>query len=141
MSLIKVNPNVEASGGGFEVVKPGIYQMRIEGATNFPAVQEFTAQSGNTCLKVRLVFVPGQIITNLKGDEAKNPGSVVDSSLVIAPEEKQGKLRSMVEAAGIAWGDFDFNDLVGRELNVSLKVEEYKGNQKNSVDRYIKVGA
>lgn len=140
MSLIKVNPNVEADAG-FDIVKPGVYQMRIEAGKNFPAVQEFTAQSGNTCLKVRLSFVPGQILTNLRGDEAKNAGAIFDSSLVTSPPEKQAKLRSLVEACGLPWGDFDFNELIGRELSVSLKVEEYKGNPNNSVDRYLKPGA
>jgi len=140
MPHITVNPQAEADAG-FEIAQPGVYRMRIEGATNFPAVQEFTSAKGNTCLKVRMVFADPTSVTTDKNTVAKNLGSIVDSGLVVAPAEKQGKLRSLVEACSLPWADFDTDQLVGKELQAKVAIEEYNGTKRNNITRYLKPGA
>ena len=131
------NPEAEASAS-FDVVAPGAYQMRIEGSDNMDAVTPFTSKAGNECIKVRLVFADPSAATKINGSPATNPGSVIDAGLVISPADKQGKLRSLCEAAGLDWNMMnDTDDLIGRELTVKLKVEQYNGEDKNGVARYV----
>jgi len=49
MARLTANPNAEASAA-FDVVKPGVYNMRVKEIT------EFTAQSGSTCWRARLEY-------------------------------------------------------------------------------------
>jgi hypothetical protein len=53
-------------------------------------------------------------------------------------DDKQWKLRTITEAAGLPWGDYDPEvDLPGREITVVVKVEQYEGEWKNKVGRYV----
>lgn len=138
MGRITVNPNAEANAA-FDIVKPGVYQMRIQGSETFAAVQEFTAKSGNQCIKVRLVYADPTACYKEDGNLARTLGSIIDSSIVIAPAEKQGKLRSVVESAGLSWTDFDTEDLASRELSVKIGVElDQNGEKRNFIQRYLK---
>ncbi len=136
MARINVNPEAEVSAN-FEVAQPGTYRMRVEGSENFPAVQEFTSQAGNTCLKVRLVYCDPSIINKLDGTPSKNLGAIIDSSLVISPSDKQGKLRSFVESAGLQWADFDTDELAGKEVTALVGLDTYQGVEKNQIKRYL----
>jgi hypothetical protein len=135
------NPAAEVDAG-FDLAKPGNYKLRIEGSANFQAVSEFTSKSGNQCIKIRLVFADPTGVYTLKNEPAKNLGSIIDASLVISPADKQGKLRSLVESAGLVWANFTNTDmLVGCEVNATVAIEDYNGAQKNVVKRYLKPGA
>lgn len=142
MARITVNPNADADAG-FDIAAPGVYALRIEASKNFPAVQEFDSKStpGNRGLKIRFVFADPSAVTTIKGETAKNLGSIIDQSCLIYPTEKQGKLRSLVESAGLTWGDFDTDDLEGREVLAKVDIDNYKGEDKNIVVRYLKRGA
>lgn len=132
------NPQAEADAG-FDIARPGNYRLRIEGSPNMPATSEFTSKSGNTCLKVRLIFADPTAVMNIKGEPAKNLGSIIDASLVISPAEKQGKLRSVVESAGLQWANFTDTDMLnGCEVMTTVGIEEYNGASKNVVKRYLK---
>ncbi len=141
MARITANPQADADAG-FDIAAPGVYPMRIEGSKNLAAVTEFDSKTtvGNKGLKIRLVFADPSGVTTIQGNPAKNLGSIIDNSVLISPPEKQGKLRSLVEAAGLPWGDFDTDQLIGQEVLVKVEVEEYKGDQKNTARRYIKKG-
>jgi hypothetical protein len=132
MATFTPNPAAEASSA-FEVIKPGVYDMRVKDIT------EFQAKSGNQCLKVQLEFCDPSSLVKLDGMPAQNPGNVFDNGLVTSPAEKQGKLRSFVEACGMSWGEVSDTDvLIGKELKVNVGIEEYEGVQKNVAKRYMK---
>lgn len=132
MAIFTPNPNAEASGN-FDVVKPGVYTMRVK------ALTPFEAASGSSCLKAEFEYVDPSACTKLDGTPASNPGHVFDNGLVTAPADKQGKLRGFVEACGKSWGEVtDTDELVGLELKVNVGVEEYQGVQGNVVKRYVK---
>lgn len=137
MPKVTVNPAAEASAS-FDVARPGAYRLRIEGTTNFPAVQEFTSKAGSSCLKVRFVYSDPTSVCKEDGSPANLLGGIIDNSLVVSPAEKQGKLRGFVEACGLAWEDFDTDDLTGKEVMAKVEVEEYQGTKKNVIKRYIK---
>lgn len=131
MPQLNANPNAEVNLA-FDVVKPGTYRMRVKEIT------EFTASSGNTCWRVRLEFTDPSSLSKEDGTPVKNAGTLLDSSLVVSPAEKQGKLRGFVEACGLPWANLDSDDLIGREVDCNIKIEEYQGEKKNSVGRYLK---
>lgn len=130
MPRLNANPTVEANAA-FDLVKPGEYTMRVE------EVSEFTSQSGNTCWKARLSYANPAETTKLDGTPAANPGQIFDNGLVVFPPEKQGKVRSFVEALGRSWADLDSDELIGLECTVKVGLEEYNGEQRNVVKRYL----
>lgn len=133
MPKLNANPNAEANVA-FDVVRPGTYRMRVKEIT------EFDAQSGNHCWRARLEYVDTAALDKLDGSgPANNPGTLLDSSLVVEPADKQGKVRSFVEALGAEWTDLDSDDLIGLECDVKVGVEEYQGEQRNVAKRYLKV--
>ena len=106
--------------------------MRVED------ISDFQSASGNQCLKVRLAFVDPSGLTKLNGEPANNPGNVFDNGLVTSPADKQGRLRNFVEACGKTWGEVSDTDaLLGAEIDVKLKLDEYNGEQSNKVARYL----
>jgi len=139
MARITANPQAEADAG-FDIAAPGIYPMRIEGSKNMAAITEFDSKTtaGNRGLKIRLVFADPTAVNTIKGMPAKNLGSIIDNSILISPPEKQGKLRSLVEAAGLPWADFDTEQLEGMTVQAKVDIEEYKGEQRNVIRRYLK---
>lgn len=130
MAKLNANPNVEANLA-FDVIQPGTYNLRVK------EIVPFTAQSGNECWRVRLEFADVSMLNKIDGTPAKNPGTLLDNSLVVSPKDKQGKLRSFVEACGKLWGDLDSDDLIGLEVQAKIGLEEYNGEQKNIVSRYL----
>ncbi len=139
MARISVNPNADADAG-FDVAAPGLYRMRIEGAPNMPGVSEFDSKKtpGNRGIKIRLVYADPTIVVKEDGTPAKHLGSIIDNSVLISPPEKQGKLRSLVEACGLPWSDFDTDQLLGQEVLTKVEVEIYNGEKKNTARRYLK---
>ena len=130
MGMFKVNPAAEASVG-FPTFKAGVYAVRIT------KVEDRNPQKND--LKVTFAYTnPTQLI---QIDEQPFTGSLdAAGSLfdyVMLAEDKQWKLRSLVEACGLVWADLDPQDLVGKELDVKVGLEEYQGDQKNKLNRYV----
>lgn len=128
MGIINVNPEAEVKAG-FAPVKAGTYQMRIKEVTN--------RNPEKNDLKVVFEFVqPANELIGLDNEPLKgNAGSLFD--YVMLDMDKQWKLRMLAEAAGMPWTNFDEQDLVGRELLVTVKLELYEGEQRNKVARYV----
>jgi hypothetical protein len=128
MSLLNVNPEAEVSVG-FTPVRPGTYRMRIKEVTDRnPAKNDLKLVLEHVSPISELLGIDGEV---LKG----NPGSCFD--YVMLDFEKQWKLRQVVEAAGLPWANLDTMDLQGKELDVIIKLEEYNGEQRNKVARYV----
>lgn len=128
MAKLNANPAVEANVT-FDVVEPGEYNLRVD------SIEPFTSQAGNECWRTRLSFTSP--VNKIDGTPAQNPGTLIDNSLVAYPPEKQGKLRSFVEACGLAWSDLDSDELIGQECIAKVGLEEYKGEQRSVVKRYL----
>lgn len=134
MARLTANPSAEASLA-FDVVKPGTYRMRIK------SIEETDSKStpGNKLWKVGLEYTDPTGATKEDGTSAKNPGTILDSSLVVYPPEKQGKVRGFVECFGKKWGDLDSEDLIGLEGDVAVFIDLYQGEKSNKVKRYLPV--
>lgn len=127
MGILRVNPDAEISVG-FETIRPGTYRMRI--------VEVVDRNPEKNDLKITLEHVnPGDCI-NLEGQPAKAVGKLFDYVQLAA--DKQWKLRTLTEACGLPWSDFDpVADLPQREVDVQVKLEPYEGEQRNKVARYV----
>lgn len=133
MPMFTPNPAAEANVG-FDVVQPGTYRMRVKD------IKPFDSKSGNKCLKVQLEYVDPSALSKEDGTPSSNPGNLFDNGLVTEPAEKQGRLRNFVEACGINWASAGNTDeLIGREVDVKIKSEEYQGERSNKVVRYFKI--
>lgn len=129
MGMLNVNPDAEVRTG-FEPVKPGTYRMRIKEVTD--------RNPEKNDLRLVLEHVtPSSELLGLNDEPLKGQaGSCFD--YIMLDYDKQWKLRQVVEAAGLPWGNFDpAVDLVGLELDVVIKNEVYEGEQRNKVARYV----
>ena len=128
--IVNVNPNAEVSTG-FSPVKAGTYPMRI-----VDVVDRYS--DGKNDLKVTLEHITqaDQLLGVDNAELKGQPARVFD--YVMLDPEKQWKLRSITESAGLPWEDYDpVVDLKGKEVEVILKLETYEGNQSNKVNRYV----
>lgn len=132
MGMLKVNPAAEAKSD-FPTFRPGTYRMRIKSVTDrSPEKDDF---------KVTLEYVEQAQLVTLDGNpyngSLEGAGNLFD--YVMKDSEKQWKLRQLTEAAGLPWQDYDpEGDLPSKELDVKITTEEYKGELKNKVGRYLK---
>jgi len=128
MALLNVNPNAEVKAG-FETVKAGTYRVRIK------EVEDRNPEKNG--LQVTMEYSDPTTLLGLTGEPLKGQaGSLFD--YIMLAQDKQWKLRMITEACGLPWTNFDpVVDFPGRELDVVVKLEEYEGEQRNKVARYV----
>lgn len=133
MGAFNANPQAEVSAG-FEAVKAGTYRMRVKECKD-------RSSEGKQDYEVKLEHtLPKEELVGVEGSPLKGMPSTVYDYLMTAPD-KQWKLRSITEAAGLPWQDYDpVTELIGRELDVVVKVEPYNGENRNKVARYVVPG-
>ena len=125
---IVVNPDAEVSA--FAPVRPGTYRMRIS------EVEDRRPEKED--LHIILVHtMPANELTGIDGEPLKGQASSVHDYLQLAPD-KQWKLRSVVEAAGMEWGDFMPSDLKDKEVELAVTTETYNDQLRNRAGRYVK---
>jgi hypothetical protein len=129
MGMIKANLEAEVSVG-FSAVKAGNYKMRITEVTD--------RNPEKNDLKLKLEFVePASNLYGVDNQPLKGNASNLFDYVMLA-DDKQWKLRTLTEAVGLPWGDYDpCVELVGKEVEVVVKIEVYEGEQKNKVARYV----
>lgn len=127
--IISVNPAAEVSTS-FEAVQAATYPVRITEVKN--------RNPEKNDLEVTLEHVtPKESLLGLTGEVLKGQPSRLRDYVMLAPE-KHWKLRALTEAARLPWQDYDpETELVGLEVDVVVKLEEYNGEQRNKVSRYI----
>lgn len=138
MGLLQVNPNAEVSS--FKAVKPGVYRMRVK------SVEQRTENAKGdrvNDLKVMFEHVAGKAdLYDFAGQPLGDNMPQVVSTYPSLEMDKQGMLRSIVEATGITWQEFianpDTEVLVGKELDAQIKIEEYNGETNNKFGRAVK---
>ena len=131
MARLTVNQAAEVSTS-FEAVRPGTYRMRIK-----DVVDRNNLTPSKNDLKVTLEYVDPTSLVGITGEALKgSAGNLFD--YVMLDFEKQWKLRQVVEACGLPWGDLDpGTDLKGQECDVIVKTEAYEGEMRNKVNRYV----
>ena len=130
----EVDPSAEAQTG-FEDVKPGTYPMRIVEAT-----EGVGQSSGEPNIKWRLEHVTSkdQLVNQGGKPLTGTPGGLFYyTNLTVG---KQGMLRALVEAALGEWRSAESDELLGKEVQVVVKNENYNGELRNKVARIVKVG-
>ena len=119
MARFTANPDAEVSVG-FSAVKAGTYQMRITDVVD-------RNPEGKNDIQVKLEFVqPASELFGVDNLPLKGQASSIFDyiSLDGSPDPKSGrsrqwKLRTLTGAVGLPWGDYDTEELRGREVTVS----------------------
>lgn len=129
MGIININPEAEVSTG-FSPVKAGTYRMRIvEIKDRNPEKNDLEIKLAHTVPTTELLGLDGQ---PLQG----TPSSVFD--YIMLDHDKQWKFRTITEACGLPWQAYDpVIELLNREVDVTLKLDTYQGEQRNKVSRYV----
>lgn len=76
---------------------------------------------------------------NIKATDGKSkPGHVFE--ITTLKEDAQFALRALVESCGLEWGaELETEEMIGLEFDANLGIDQYEGNMKNVVKRYIPV--
>ena len=126
---ITVNPDTESSGFGY--VEPGPYRLRA-------AKVDIKEGKKAPYLKWELEFVDPNV--QAVGSTPEKPisvGKVFMNTTLSTEKNAQFMLRNVIEGLGLAWGDWDTEEVIGLELDVQLKTKEYEGKISNEVARVI----
>lgn len=119
---ITVDQKVEA---GYTVLPVGSYNG---------SVTEAKEQEGDKAYYLRIVVQvsePGEYAGVLIFDNV-----MVKSKAEEAPPNFQGHLRSLVEATLGEWRNFNSDELVGCDVQVRVKHEQYEGEPQHRVKRF-----
>jgi len=125
---ITVDPNTDSSGFGH--VAAGQYRLRIK------SCEQKMKQGGEfPYLAWNLEFAD----PNVQAADGKSKvGSIFDNTTLKPGSNSQFALKRICDAAGVAWGDFDTENMIGLELNANVIVgKDNKGEPRNEIGRYI----
>ena len=139
MPIFTPNPNADAQLD-FDIIAPGAYRVRVkEVNTTKKDGSPLIDKNGKEYVSMNFEYVAPTSISRLDGSPAKNPGTIFENYVSFDPEQ-QWKLRSIVEACGLEWGNVtDTEALIGQELTIKVKLgKDQNGNPRNEIDRYIK---
>lgn len=118
----------QAAPAKYSLLAPGTYEVAVADA------KETESQAGNPMLELRLRLV------NKDG----TLGQSVWDRLVLTPKAAW-RIDNFLHAAGRHPGagkeiDIEPEDLIGLTVTAEIEVEEYKGEKKNRVARYVSSG-
>ena len=123
---ITVNPATQASGN-FGFAPEGEYQLRV--------VEAEVRQGKNyPYIAWSFEFVDPNVKTV---EEGKQVGKIFENTTL--KEDSQFGLRNVTDALGLAWGEFDTDEVKGMTLSAKVGIEEYEGTRKNVVEKFIPV--
>lgn len=124
---ITVDPSTEA--GGFGYANSGRYNLRVA------KVEQ--KQKDHPYLKWTFDFVD----PNVQSVDVnfKKVGSIFENTTLKKGDNAQFRLRQLCDSLGVTWGDFDTDELIGREFEAEVGVKEYNGTMSNEVKKYVPV--
>ena len=126
-----ITVNLDEAVGGFVPVRAGIYPMRIEAVEDrrqTPAAKDD--------LKVALKHLtPALDLVGVDGEVIKGTPGTVWVYLTLT-KGKAFRTAELLKVLGMT-GTFDPEDLLGKGVNVKLKLNEYNGEISNKVDCFV----
>lgn len=127
---VTVNPEQQPSGN-FTYAPAGDYTLRVVGC-------EEKKKEGSEFgyLAWKFEFADPMVEGVEKGPNGERiPVGNIFENTTLKPSA-QFRLRDLIEAVGMTWGDFDPAQLTGMEFRAKVKTEIYDGKIKNVVDKY-----
>lgn len=122
---INVDPSTEA--GGFGYANAGRYRLRISKVEH--------KQKDHPYLKWTLDFVDFNVQS--ADPNFKKVGSIFENTTLKKGENAQFRLRQLCDAVGLVWGDFDTDNIIGREFEAEVGIKEYNSVFSNDVKKFI----
>ena len=128
---ITVDPNTDASGFGY--ANPGQHQLRVAGCE----YKEAKATDKFPGLSWKFEFVDPN---TLAAEEGKKVGNIFEYTTLKSGDNAQFRLRQFCDAVGVEWGELETEAFVGLEFEAQVGLDEYQGNMKNVVKKFIPAG-
>lgn len=127
---MKINVDINTDASGFGYAEAGKYRLRIT---------KVTSEQGPKAPYLKWVFEFAD--PNLKpAVEGSKVGNIFENTTLKAGDNAQFRLRQLCDSVGVTWGDFDTDELIGREFNAEVGIKEYNGTLSNEVKKYIAMG-
>jgi hypothetical protein len=126
---MRINVDPDTSSSGFGYAAAGKYRLRII------KVEQATAKF--PYLKWTFEFADPNV--KPEGGEAKKVGSIFENTTLKKGENSQFRLKQLCDSIGVTWGDFDTDDLIGREFEAEVDLKDYQGTISNEVKKYIPI--
>lgn len=124
---MKIQVDPDTSSEGFGYVEAGQYRLRVVNGD---------VREGNKAPYIAWEFE--HVDPNLKAvKEELKVGHVYDNTTLKVGGNAQFKLKQLLDAVGQPWGEFEPEELYGREFDAELGIKEYEGKFSNEVKRYI----
>lgn len=122
---INVDPSTES--GGFGYANSGRYRLRI--------VKSEYKQKEHPYIKWTIDFADPNVQS--VDPNYKKVGSIFENTTLKKGENAQFRLKQLCDAVGLVWGDFDTDDVIGREFDAEVGIKEYNGTMSNEVKKFI----
>jgi len=122
---ITVDPSTEA--GGFGYAAAGRYTLRISKTEH--KMKEYPY------IKWTIDFADPNVQSVVP--EFKKVGSIFENTTLKTGDNAQFKLKQLCDAVGVAWGDFDTDEMIGREFEAEVGIKTYNGTMSNEIKKYI----
>ena len=128
---MRINVDLNTDVSGFGYAEAGRYRLRILSV-------EHKQTKEHPYLAWKVEFAD----PNIKSAKDGSPkvGNIFENTTLKKGDNAQFRLRQLCEALGVKWGDFDTDDIIGREFEAEVDIEEYNGTLKNTVKKFIPVG-
>ncbi len=122
---INVDPSTEA--GGFGYANPGRYRLRI--------VKCEHKQKEHPYIKWTIDFADPNVQS--MDPNFKKVGSIFENTTLKKGDNAQFRLKQLCDSVGLVWGDFDTDDLIGREFDAEVGTKMYNDVLSNEIKKYI----
>lgn len=125
---ITVDPSTSSNGFGYAAA--GRYTLRIQ------KVEQKVKDGGSfPYLKWEFSFAD----PNVQSISKDNPkvGSIFENTTLRSGDNAQFRLKGLCDALGVAWGDFDTDELIGRTFDAQVDIDNYQDTFSNKVKKFI----
>lgn len=127
--MARIRATAEETSNSFELAAPGTYPVTL---------LSYTTKKGANGAYLEWVIQLHDVTNNSEGLPIKGRvGHVFERTTLI--EGKRWRLSQMAAAAGLDPQDFDYDELVGKQVTAKIDVEKQTGyDPRNFVDRFLK---
>lgn len=124
---MKITVDLNTSSVGFGYAAPGQYRLRIAGS-------ELKDGKNAPYIAWKIEFADPNVKSVVDGAKV---GNIFENTTLKSGDNAQFRLKQMCDALGVVWGNFDTDDLIGREFEAQVDIKEYNGNLSNCIKRFI----
>lgn len=126
---MRINVDPDTSSSGFGYAPAGRYRLRV--------IKVSQEMGKFPYLKWQFEFADPNVKPAVA--DAAKVGNIFENTTLKKGENSQFRLKQLCDSIGVTWGDFDTDDLIGREFEAEVDLKEYQGTISNEVKKYIPI--